>query len=277
MIRHAPFAIRGPAGTLENAGFKPEIALPGPTLGTHLKDHGIPTYVFQPFDIVNSGLSRMFLKDAAIWPYGSSTDLWISIRQHVQAAGDERAFLWAYFSNLDRDGHNYGPDHERCTAEFRAFSTAFEEQFLSRLTADEREGTLLILTADHGQLYTAKDDHYDLKSHPNLARRLHINPTGENRVLYLYIQPGQTEAVSEYFDRIFMKQFLQLNPTFAVEAGLFGPGIPHPRLADRTGDLMALALGNTYLWWGDKPNPIFGRHGGQSEEEMLVPFFATRL
>jgi hypothetical protein len=277
MIRHTPFMIGRPGGSLEMAGFQPELALSTLTLGTHLREQGIPAYAFQPYDIVSSGLSRMFLKDVAIQPYGTSSDLWISMRNHLEEIADERAFIWAYWSELDFNGHNYGPDHERCVAEFANFSASFEQHFLSQLSPKARDGTLLILTADHGQIHTAKDMHYDLKSHPNLARRLHINPTGENRILYFFIRPGQTEAVSEYLDRTFMHQFLQLNPAFAAEAGLFGPGTPSPRLGERTGDLIALAKSNAYLWWGEKPNPIYGRHGGLSAEEMLVPFLAVRL
>jgi hypothetical protein len=43
------------------------------------------------------------------------------------------------------------------------------------------------------------------------------------------------------------------------------------------GNLIAAAKGNAYWWWADKENPLIGRHGGLSEEEMLVPFLAARL
>ena len=180
-------------------------------------------------------------------------------------------------SEIDYNGHMYGPDHERCAAEFGGFSATFKRVFLDQLSPAAREGTIFILTADHGQIHTPKDHFYDLKSHPSLARRLHILPTGENRVMYLYIQPGHTEAVREYLDRTFHNQFIQLDPDYAIQAGLFGPGEPHPRLRDRIGDLIVLAKDKAYMWWAEKENPIYGRHGGLSEEEMLVPFFAFRL
>lgn len=276
MVKHAPFTIESP-GSLEKAGFKPETALPGTTLGRHLATHGVATYAYQHHSITRSGLSRMFLGDARVRPYGTLADLFISLRQLLEFSTDERFLAWAYWSELDYTGHNYGPDHERCTAEFAHFSTAFERHFLNQLTPDARQGTLLILTADHGQITTPKDPFYDLKSHPDLARRLHILPTGENRVMYLFIRPGQTEAVRAYLDRTFHDQFVQLDPQHAARAGLFGPGQPHPRLADRTGDLMVVARGNAYLWWAAKENPIYGRHGGLSSDEMLVPFLVTRL
>jgi hypothetical protein len=31
------------------------------------------------------------------------------------------------------------------------------------------------------------------------------------------------------------------------------------------------------MWWANKENPLIGRHGGLSSEEMLVPLLAARL
>jgi hypothetical protein len=277
MIQHSPFSIQGATGSLERAGFDPELELPAPTLGTHLVSHGIPSYAYQHFSIANSGLSRMFLKDTTIHPYSTPTDLWISLREQLENDPGEPVFIWAYWGAIDYMAHNYGPDHGRCAAEFANFTVAFEDNFLQPLTPNARKDTLVVLIADHGQITTPKDPFYNLKNHPNLARRLHILPTGENRVMYLFIRPGQTEAVREYISRTFPNQFVQLDPQYAVENGLFGPGSPNPRLGDRIGDLILLARGNSYLWWAPKDNPIIGRHGGLSEDEMLVPFFAIHL
>ncbi len=278
MIKHTPFTIDGRPGTLEQAGFSPETALGPPTLGTHLESHGVKTFACQPYSIAYSGLSRMFMQGVTIRPYGTLPDLWTSLRDLLeQTSKEERTFIWGYWGDLDYAGHNYGPDHERSAAEFANFSITFERDFLNPLRQAARQDTLLLLTADHGQIHTPKDPFYDIKSHPSLARRLHMLPTGENRIMYYFIRPGQTEAVREYLDRSFLKQFVQLDPGYAVAEGLFGPGAPHPHLMDRLGDLITIARGDRYLWWAKKPNPIFGRHGGLSVDEMLVPLLATRI
>ncbi len=276
MIKHSPFSIDGTPGSLEQAGFSPEAALTQATLGGHLMDHQVNTIAYQPYAITRSGLSRMLFKGVTVRPYGTLTDLWISLRGYLEQAKG-RSFTWVYWGDLDYSGHNYGPDHERSAAEFANFSGTFERLFLNGLSPAARKDTLLLLTADHGQIHTPKDPFYDLKSHPGLARRLHMLPTGENRMIYYFIRPGQTEAVREYLDRTFLRQFAQLDPDFAVHKGLFGPGEPHPRLMERLGDLITVARGETYLWWAEKANPIFGRHGGLSADEMLVPFLAARL
>jgi hypothetical protein len=121
------------------------------------------------------------------------------------------------------------------------------------------------------------DDYYNLEYHPNLTRRLHIKPTGEGRLAYLYPRPGQIEAVREYIQRTWPNQFAIVDSAYAVEAGLFGPGDAHPSLLDRVGDLIVISKGYSYLWWAGKKNEMFGKHGGLHPDEMLVPFLAAPL
>jgi hypothetical protein len=122
---------------------------------------------------------------------------------------------------------------------------------------------------------THKDPRYDVANHPGLTRLLHMMPTGEHRLMYLFIRPGQADAVRDYYDQTWPGEFAFIDPLEAVEAGLFGPGQPHPRLYDRLGDVIVAARERAYLWWADKENILVGRHGGLGAEEMIVPFLAA--
>ena len=277
MIAHAPISFNGDVGSLDRAGFKPEEFLNLPTLGTQLSAHGIKTYALQHRSITNSGLSQMFFKDVDVRGFHTLADLFINLRHVVEEQPHEKQFIWVYSGDLDTLSHFYGPDDERSQASFSCLSYAFEQFFLKRLSPSARRGTALILTADHGQVTTQFNQHYELNNHPELMRRLHILPTGENRMMYLYHRPGQVDAVREYFEHTFPNQFSFLDPSYAVGQGLFGMGVPNPRLLERLGDLIVAARGNAYLWWADRKNYLVGRHGGLTEEEMVVPFLATRL
>lgn len=282
MIEHRPMNFNSPAGSLAQAGFDPETFLPtkekeAQALGTHLAHNGIETHVFQHYSIAHSGLSRMFMQDSAIHPISTAADLWIDVRRLVEAQAERKQYIWVYWDEVDRLSHFYGPDDERPAAEFASFSSAFERTFLEPLKASARQGTFIILAADHGQIHTRKDPHYDLRNHPNLVRRLHILPTGENRLVYLYPRSGQIEAVREYIERTWPNQFTILESEYALHHGLLGPGELHPDLGDRCGDLMLAARGDAYLWWGSKENPLIGRHGGLSHDEMLVPLLSASL
>ncbi len=277
MIAHAPFSFNKQAGSLAHAGFLPEEFLGLPTLGAHLAAHGVKPYALQHYSILGSGLSTMFFPGVTRVGYLSPSDLWISLRKLMENQSDTKAFYWAYWADVDTLSHKYGPADERVRSEFAAFSQAFKTQFLDRLTPDLRKGTLFLLAADHGAVTTEKDPHYHLVNHPNLTRRLHMQPTGENRLVYLFIKPGQTEAVREYIETTWPNQFAILDSAFAAEAGLFGSGPASPRLAERLGDLVVAAKGNAYWWWANRENPLIGRHGGLTAEEMIVPLLAASL
>jgi len=151
------------------------------------------------------------------------------------------------------------------------------EDFARQMSPEVGAKTLLLLFADHGQITTHKDPNFELRNHPDLTERLHILPTGENRLPYLYLRPGQDEAVNEYIQKAWPGSFTTIPSDHALKADLFGPGAPSPFSADRLGDITVLTHGDAYMWWANKENPLIGRHGGLSSEEMLVPLLAARL
>jgi len=276
-ILHSPISFKGMAGSLDRTGFDPETFINLTRLGSHLSKHGIQVHAFQHLSISGSGLSRMILKDVSQQSFRTLSDLWANVRRVLEGAANQRKYIWVYWGEVDYMSHNYGPDDERTISEFSNFSALFEDLFLNQLDPSAKQNTLLVLLADHGQIKSQPDVHYDLNNHPNLVRRLHIMPTGENRLASLFPRPGQTEAVREYVERTWPGQFMFVDPSFAVECGLFGPGELHPQLFDRLGDLILISKGESYLWWSPKTDHLLGRHGGLSADEMLVPFLAVEL
>jgi predicted AlkP superfamily pyrophosphatase or phosphodiesterase len=277
MILHAPMSFLGDVGTLKRAGFQPENFLPLPTFGPHLNAHGVKPYAFQHVSIIRSGLSQMFLRDVDVHGFSTPADLWVGLRQLMENQPAERLYAYVYYGAVDGLSHRHAPDDERVVAEFASFSSSFERFFLNRLSPEARKDTLLILTADHGMVATPDNYNYDIRYHPELKRNLNILPTGENRLTYLYIRPGQEGIVRDYFQRTWPGKFSLLDPELVIQSGLLGPGDQHPLLRDRLGDLIAVAHDDAYLWWSQKENFLIGRHGGMYSQEMLVPFLAMRF
>jgi predicted AlkP superfamily pyrophosphatase or phosphodiesterase len=238
----------------------------------------VDVHAFQHYSIINSGLSEMFMGSAVRHPIATASDMWISIRELLESETSSRKYIWAYWGQLDGTSHLYGPDSERARAEFFTFSRAFETHFLSNLDPKIKNDTLVILTADHGQISTDPDNsHYNIENHPDFTKLLHLLPTGENRLAYLHVKPGQIESVKNYINSVWPGDFEVFNVEPFIQAGLFGSGKENPTIHDRLGDLIVAAKGNAYWWWGAKPNPLIGRHGGFSYQEMLVPFLAGYL
>ena len=277
MILHTPISYENDAGSLVKAGFKPDQFLDLPTLGTHLASYGVTSYALQHRSITRSGLSQMFFKDVKVHGYLTPAELWVNLRHLVESNPRQRQYFWIYTGQLDHFSHYYHPDDERTATEFADYSRAFEQYFLERLSPAIRKGTLVLLAADHGMLATQKSANYDLCNHPELSHRMHILPTGEHRLMYLFLKPNQADQVRNYFNQAWPGKFVFLDPSEAVAKGLFGPGAPHPRLADRLGDLIVLARDEAYLWWADKENLLIGQHGGLSPEEMIVPLLSVML
>ncbi len=276
-ILHSPITFKNDVGSLERAGFNPENSLPFPTLADHLGKQGVYTYAFQHHSIAHSGLSKMLLRQVQVQGFNSAADLWINLRHLLERNPEKKIYSYVYWSEVDHFSHLYGPDDERTAAEFSHFSQAMQRLLLEKLSPALRQDTLLILTADHGQISTQPDAHYELRNHPQLMRRLHLTPTGENRLAFFYTKPGELEAVRGLIADTWPGEFDCINSAAAATAGLFGTGEQHPALLDRLGDLIAVAKDRSYFWWADKDNPLIGRHGGLHAEEMLVPFLAARL
>jgi len=277
MIRHSPAVFSGSSPSLEGAGFEPETFLPLPTLGTHLRDQAVAPHVFQHRSIINSGLSRTFLRDVDRHGIHTSSEMMISIRELIEAEPEQRHYLVGYWGNIDTLFHLFGTEGPRPEAEFLDFSRHVKEYLIDALDPASSGSSLLVITADHGQITTPHRDHYNLADHPALADMLHMLPTGENRLAYLYVRPGCLTAVREYIQDQWPDQFLVMESREATEKGLFGPPPPHPDWGDRTGDLIMIARGKAYLWWPRVKNPLLGRHGGLSPAEMTVPLFTLRI
>lgn len=272
MINHAPANARGDVGGLRRSGFVPETFLPVPTLGTHLAAHGVTVSASLPIQIANSSLSAMHQPNVRSQPVRTLSDLWVSLSAHLQTAAAP-SYTYLYWSTLDELSHIYGPEDERVALEFELFGLQLR-RFLNELRRSSHGETLILLSADHGQLATPKDEQYDLRRLPELLNCLTLQPTCENRLPVLHLRPGREDTFRRIVEREWPGQFTLLPSAQALQSGLFGPEAAHPALDSRLGDCIAVPHGAAYWWWANRENHLLGRHGGLSRAEMLVPLAA---
>lgn len=269
MITHEPMTFWGDG---KSASIDPVLSVP--TIGPHLQAAGVAPHVFMHYSIAGSGLSAMLYPGVEAHSFGSLSDLWIGVRQLAETPLERPRLIWVYFAGIDTMAHRYGPMNERVEAEYANLARSMTRYFVEPFSGED---TALVLMADHGQITTRVDPHFELRNHPEFTRRLHMNPTGENRLPYLHIRPGQVDAVEEYLSRTWPGAFISIPSAYALEAGLFGPGKPAASTLSRLGDRVLVCQDDNYLWWADRDNPLVGRHGGLTADEMLVPFVAIRL
>ena len=278
MITFSPVATADlGAQQLVDAGLEPEKFLPIPSLPQALDYFGIPVYNFIEAPYTETALSQVQIRGVKeTFGLVTSSDMWVVLRQQIEQHHTERALFVAYWSALDGISHRYGPSHDAVIAELNNFGYSFEYEFLRRLAPAAREGTLFLLTADHGQLDTPPERAVFWRAHPDLRDHLVMDFVGEARAAYLYCRNGEVDAARAYIETRLGDKFFVLNSRDALDAGLFGSGKLAPELKHRIGNLIALARENFY-WEEHDEVKMRGRHGGLAEEEMLVPLLVARL
>ncbi len=260
-------------------GLTPRALLGAPTIHERLERAGVPSYVLIPRPYARSGLSRMLNPRAArLLPYASLADLMTQLRALLTTleGRGERAFVFAYWDALDAVAHERGPETDAWRLELRTLAFALEQGLFPGGVAP-LDGTLVLITSDHGQLPAPpKERVLQLKRHPGLTRRLRLAPTGEYRACYLHAKPDALRELEAGLKERFGDELVVVRSRDALEAGLFGPphGRTHPETPERLGDLIAIPRGRQALYWPYDPFELKGRHGGLSDEEMLVPLIA---
>jgi hypothetical protein len=179
-------------------------------------------------------------------------------------------FIYAYWPEFDTLSHRHGNGSPEVRAHFGRIDAAFAE-LLARLAGT---GSIVVATADHGFIDSTGEDALDFADAPGLAALLRYPLCGESRAAFCHVQEGR---VPEFIARAqgWLGERARVCPSAELAAeGWFGPGDPHPRLAERIGDVALLMNGRTTVkdWVAGEPrHRHVGHHGGASAEEMLIP------
>jgi hypothetical protein len=283
MLKMAPAAYSG-GGPLEKWGWDPERFVTAPSLGEQLSAAGVDSVAHTRFSFIGSSLTNIFLRGVKqVRGYVGLSDLWLNLRRGLtERSADQRLFVDAYWGGIDNVAHVYGPEGAYLPSALRHMARSFEEDFLGQLPRKAREGTLLILTADHGQIATPPERVVRLPDHPTLQETLLLPPAGESRAAYLYVRPGQQDTLRAYVEEHLAEHFVLLETEHALEAGLFGPiEALSPHLRVRLGDMLLIAKDESRLSTRKREDKggigLRGHHGSLTAEEMLVPLLVARL
>jgi predicted AlkP superfamily pyrophosphatase or phosphodiesterase len=258
-------------------GLEPELLLPGPTLAQHLATAGIETRALLANYFKDSGFTKMLYQGVTeIHGHVRASDFWVQLRHLLAETRNRRQLVTAYWSDLDTLGHYYGHNTEQWEAEFRSVSYLLGREFVASLPAEDRDGTLLLLTADHGQICVPPEHVLIANQDPELSQHLQVPILGESRAAFVYPRPGRAQAIRNYLESAFPGWFVVLDSIQALAAEFMGQPITGETYA-RAGELMVLPRGTHALQRAQAPVMLLGRHGGLTSEEMLVPLVGTRL
>jgi hypothetical protein len=257
-----PFRSRGDMQPLTRRGVTPDQIY---VTGSIFEAIPQTSFVVTHKDIIDSDYNSTHCRGARRLAYDTLDEL-IAQTEAAVKSGPQRKFIYAYWPLYDAVSHSHGCESPQALAELARVDAAFGE-LLGRLAGTE---SLVIATADHGFIDVAPAESLELPG--AFAPMLRFPLSGERRVVYCHVHdPARfmQEAQAWLGDRA------DVMPSRAlVDEGWFGPGAPHPRFAERIGDV-ALVMRERYTvkdWTpGESHHLHIGNHGGTSEDEMLIP------
>jgi hypothetical protein len=187
------------------------------------------------------------------------------VAEVVRLARAGEPLVYAYYEGLDKVSHEYGlgaPYDE----ELR-----WIDHLVSALLESLPAGTVLLVTADHGQVEVG--DHVlelpgDVLTHVAMQ-------SGEGRFRWLHARSGRGQALLDAATDLLGEHAWVRSRAASIAEGWFGP-IVTPSAEGRLGDVMLAAKGDVAFHDPNDTGPyeLMGRHGSVTEDEMLVPLLA---
>ena len=264
------YSFAGDGGREQLVGLlDPASVFPSGPLYPRLAAAGVPARVVQPASFAHGSPNRVLLTGAEVL---GSRDQRHAIRIAAQAAGDP-GYVHLYLPDVDGLMHHTGPEDP-------AASAAFETVLSSLHEAPWPQGTLVLLTADHGM--ERVDPHrtfYVNKVWPELPALLEqgadgkpLAPAGSCRDLFLHVRNEELQRVrDELADRLDGVATVLTRAELVELGALVEPG---EALDRRLANLVVLPGDGEAVYWlepGRFEQRLHGQHGGLSPHEMEIP------
>jgi hypothetical protein len=182
------------------------------------------------------------------------------------------AFVLSYYPGVDAAGHVHGVASPRWHEQLVAVDNAAR-----RLAEQLPEGTLLVVTGDHGMLDLRLTERMDLADYPELAAGVSLL-AGEARARYVRTVPGAVDDVLMTWRAILGDRMWVWTAEEAIATGIFGPRM-NDGARERIGDIVAAAFDRVGVVQRDVDPAqarLNGHHGSLTPAEQLVPFAVFR-
>ena len=282
-----PFARLGDRGrdTLADE-LSPKALYNGRTVFQQLDDAGVETTSMSSRSLAYSAYSRISTAGSTVLPYNTASDLAVSLRRRVERSRGKNYF-YAYWSLVDTIEHIYGPYTDESWVEASLISHALQEGFLSKLSKEAAKRTLILVTADHGQLQVDLSRTVYMNRWGRLTKAFARSRTGEPvppwgsaRDAYVRVRKGLVEETVRYLAGRLEGVATVMTTEEGISMGLFGINRPSKRFRRRIGDIMILPHDANTVWYDYRRGDALklkGHHGGLTKDEMTIPLAAARV
>jgi hypothetical protein len=264
----------------------PHVLFRGQTVFSALRKQGIDSASFLPRAIASSVYTKVSQRGSVVLPYLSASDLSLALRRQLELPDGPR-FIYVYWSSIDTIEHVFGATSQEASVEIDSVSFALKQGLLARADTRASGRTLLLATADHGQIDVSPRKTRYLNRIKSLSDSYEISPggrpilpSGGARDVFLHIKPERLEKIEEELSKRLAGFASIVRTETAIRAGLFGINRPRKRFVERVGNLLILPHRKETLWYEFKDRGRFdlkGHHGGLTHDELIVPLASARL
>lgn len=172
-------------------------------------------------------------------------------------------YIYGYWNEPDHIMHQKG-----CYAQESKRILLQLEKHIQEL-ANILQNTLIIVTADHGQVDSKG---VTLTNYPQIMECLVRLPSIEPRALNLFVKEDKTEQFEHEFRKEFGTKFLLLTKQEVLDMHIFGTGKEHTYFRDMVGDYLAIAVDDLSVYnTKEEAEHFIGVHAGLTEDEMMIP------
>lgn len=253
----------------------PAAILPRHTIYQALARHGVKSYVLNSALYANSHYNQVMNAGAKTVGFRSLSEALVTLGNLLHEE-KERTYIYFYFDMVDAICHYYGPDSAYHEAEIDTFFTAMERLLMPRLGTST--DTLLLITADHGQIQVSPERTFYLNHHlPELRPMLKTTqqgvplvPAGSARDMFLYLKEPHLQGAYDLLRQALNGRAEVYFTSDLAEQGFFGSTLS-PLFKARLGNLVILPYEHETVWWyedGKYEMPFQGHHGGLTASEL---------
>jgi hypothetical protein len=159
---------------------------------------------------------------------------------------------------------------------------AFDKLLHDHLSAARR--TLLLISADHGHMYTGDSPVYVNRDIPDLIPLLQkdrvgrpLVPAGSRRDFYLHVREEHVGLACDRLREVLAGRAEVYATAELIAQGFFGAEPASDRLLARVGNVVVLPHARQSVWW-QEPGSVDSKvssHGGLTPQEMDIPLFVV--
>ncbi len=287
VIMPLPFSRVGEPGRDTLVGsMNPRTLFDGRTVFQKLKESGVKCTSITSRSLARTAYTTISRAGSDVVDYGAASDMTTSLRRLVERSRGRNMF-YAYWSYVDIQEHVFGPNTDESYVEASVISHALYEGFLSKLDRAAAKKTLIIVTADHGQIAIAPEKTLYMNRWEKLMNALERSPSGKvvppwgsARDAYMWVKEDRLDDTKAYLEKRLRGVASVLKTEDAMREGLFGINKPTRKFRRRIGNLMVLPHGTKTVWFRYRKGESLemrGHHGGLHRDEMTIPLAAARL